>query len=270
MDLKTLSFIFNRALSLTFSRKKNGIVFSILALNGLLIVFFQGLAIQAGEWIRLSLTFLPIFLCTGILLSTGIFLTRIYHDEVKKKEVNYWGTMVTSWPVVIGASYFSVPIILSYLLLWMLLGVFVLLGEMPGLGNFFSIILAFAPFLLNLGTLILCVFSLGILFFAAPILALKGLDRYVVFDGLIQRLEKNPFGNLVLILIALLPLLLTLALLMLSAFLTGSISLDCQTPIQTILKWFFIMFPFTAFLTPSIIFFFNFAVESHVLMQKER
>ncbi|MES2123025.1 MAG: hypothetical protein V4492_09700, partial [Chlamydiota bacterium] len=35
------------------------------------------------------------------------------------------------------------------------------------------------------------------------------------------------------------------------------------------LQWFFIMLPFSALLTPALIFFFNFAAESHVLMLKK-
>jgi hypothetical protein len=269
MDFSSISFIFNRALFLTFSKKKNLIVFCILALSGLLVVFFQGLAIQAGEWVRLSLTFLPIFLCTGILLSTGIFLIRVYHDEVKKKETNYRDIIARSWAVVIGSSYFAVPIILSYLLLWMLLGIFVLLEETPGLGKFFSVVLSFAPFLINLGTLVLCIVSFSMLFFMAPIIALRGIDRHLVFEGVMKRLEKEPFTNMILILTALLPLIGVLVLLTLAAFLTGTICVECYTSLQTVLKWFFIMFPFTAFLTPAVIFFFNFAAESHVLMQKQ-
>jgi hypothetical protein len=88
MDFQTFSFIFNRALAFTFSKKKLLFVFCVLALSGLLVVFFRGLALHAGQWVKLSLTFLPIFICTGILLSTGILLIRIYHDEVKKRDVN--------------------------------------------------------------------------------------------------------------------------------------------------------------------------------------
>ena len=88
MDFQTLSMIFNRALILTFSKKKLFFAFCLLALSGLLVVFFRGLSLHAGSLIKLSLTFLPIFICTGILLSMGILLIRIYHDEIKKTEVN--------------------------------------------------------------------------------------------------------------------------------------------------------------------------------------
>lgn len=271
MDFQALSFIFNRALALTFSRKKLLFVFSVLALSGLLIVFFRGLALHAGQWVMLSLTFLPIFICTGILLSMGIVLIRIYHDEIKQRDVNYWQILARSWEVAIGASYFAIPIIFSYLLLWVLLGIFVLLSDIPAIGEFFGAILSFAPFLINLGTLVLCVLSLAILFFIAPLIALKGLEGRMIFQLAINKLEKNLFANLALMFIALLPLVCMVTLLTLAVFLTGTLCVDCNNSIQTVLKWFFIMLPFTAFLTPVVIFFFNFAAESHVLVtQREK
>lgn len=270
MDFQAVSFIFNRSLALTFSKKKLLFAFCILVLSGLLVVFFRGLSLHASQWVKLSLTFLPIFICTGILLSMGILLIRIYHDEIKKKEINYWQILSRSWEIAIGASYFAIPIIFAYLLLWMVLGIFVLLSEIPTVGEFFASILAFGPFLINLGSLILCVLSLGILFFIAPLIAFKGLAGGVVSQSIIRRLEKDFFANFVLMLIALLPLALVITLLMLAAMLTGSLCLDCQNSLQTVLKWFFIMLPFTAFLTPAVIFFFNFAAEAHVLMQKHK
>lgn len=269
MDFQAFSFIFNRALAHTFTKKKLLFVFSVLALSGLLVVFFRGVALDAGQWVQLSLTFLPLFICTGILLSTGILLIRLYHDEVKQKGVNFWGTLSRSWEIVIGASYFALPIIFSYMLLWMFMGIFFLLSEIPLAGDFFSVIFSFAPFLINLGTLLLCVVGLATLFFVSPLIALKGLERGAVFQMAAKRLEKEPFANFVLLLIALLPLAMITLLLMLAAFLTGSVCHDCQNSLQTVVRWFIIMIPFTAFLTPGVIFFFNFAAESHALMQKQ-
>jgi hypothetical protein len=270
MDFATISYIFNRSLSLTFTKKKLLLVFCILAMSGTLIVFFRGISIHAGQWVQLSLTFLPIFICTGILLSTGIMLSRIYHDEVKNQNANYLSILSKSWEMMIGASYFAIPIILSYLLLWILLGVFVLLQEIPAIGEVFGLMLSFAPFLINLGTLILCVLSLLVLFFIAPVIALRGMEKGAVFQLTAKRLEQNPFGNIVLLILSLLPLIFILGLLLLSTWMTGTICVVCQKPIHTIMKWFFMMLPFVAFLTPAVIFFFNFAVESHVLMQKNK
>lgn len=269
MDLTTIAAIFNRALSLTFTRKKLLLVFCILALSGLFVVFFRGLAWNASQWVQLSLTFLPIFLCGGIFLSMGILLIRVYHNEVKNRSVRYTEVVAKSWEMIIGASYFAIPMILTYLLLWVLLVFFVLLREVPLVGEFFSIILSFAPFLIILGALVLCLITVLMLFFIAPIIALKGIDRALVFQVVTKRLEKDPFTNLLLVIVALLPLLFASILLILAAVLTETICVDCYSLPQVVLKWFFIMLPFTAFLTPSIIFFFNFAAEAHVLMQKK-
>lgn len=268
MNFQDFSFIFNRALAFTFSKKKFLCVFCILALSGLLTVFFRGLALHANQWVQLSLTFLPIFLCTGILLSMGILLIRIYHDEIKQKELNYRNIIAHSWEIAIGSTYFAVPLILSYLLLWMLLGIFVLLGEVPFVGEFFSVVLSFAPFIINLGTLVLCLLSLALLFFLAPLIAFKGLEKKAIFQMAIKRLESDFFSNLVLMAISLIPVVLVLILLILAATLTDNICLDCHTPTQTTLKWFFMMIPFTAFLTPTVIFFFNYSAEAHVFMRK--
>ncbi|WP_059358689.1 hypothetical protein [Parachlamydia acanthamoebae] len=268
MTLKDIQFIFNRALSLSFCKKKWLLTFCVLALCGILVVFFRGLALNAGQWVVMSLTFLPIFLSAGIILSLGIFLTRIYHNEIKKKEINYGEVFNKSWEVVIGASYFSVPIILSYLLLWVIMGIFVLLNDIPGFGDFFGVVLSFAPFLLNLGSLVLCLLSLSLLFFMAPLLALRGLNRFEISKFLIHRVKEDIFSNLLLALVALLPILFIVGLLVLAAVLTGTLCDYCDTPTYTILQWFFIMIPFTAILAPAVIFFFNFAAETHVLLQK--
>lgn len=270
MDFQTLSFIFNRSIALIFSKKKLFFVFCALALCGLLVVFFGGFALNANQWVKLSLTFLPIFICTGIMLAMGILLIRIYHDDIKQKEVDYRQILSTSWEVMMGASYFAIPIIFSYLFLWILLGVFILLSEIPFFGGFFNAIFSFIPFLINLGTIALCLVSLAILFYIAPLIALRGLEGKTSFELAMKRLEKDLFGNLILLLIGILPLVFFGALLVLAVFLTEMLCKDCQNPITSGLRWFFIMLPFAAFLTPSVIFFFNFAAEGHVLMLKRK
>jgi hypothetical protein len=242
--------------------------FIVLALCGLMVIFFRALAIHAGQWVIMSLTFLPFFLCAGVLLSTGIVLIRVYHDEIKNKSVKYTDILTKSWEIVIGASYFSIPIILSYLLLWMLLGIFVLLTEVPGIGEFFSVILAFGPFILNLGSLVLCFLNLSMLFLVTPIVALKGLNRIRVTQILVKRLREDAFSNIILAVVAMLPLIVFLGLLIFAAFLTETICYGCGNPLHQVLQWFFIMIPFTALLAPAVVFFFNFAAEAHVLIQK--
>lgn len=270
MNFNDIQFMFNRSLFYSFSKKKLLLVFSVLALCGLLVVFFRGLAINAGQWIMMSLTFLPFFLCAGVLLSMGILLIRIYHDEIKERPIDYSEIVSRSWEVMIGASYFSIPIILSYLLLWMMLGIFFLLKQIPAIGDVFAVILAAGPFLLNLGSLVLCLLNLGMLFFVTPIVALKGLNRTQVTQILVNRFKSDLFTNIFLSFLAIVPLLAVSGLLVLAAFLTGAVCYHCENPLNNVLQWFFIMIPFTALLAPAVVFFFNFAAEAHVLFQKKQ
>jgi hypothetical protein len=268
MSLKNIQFIFNRAFAFTFSIKKWLTVFIVLALCGLLMVFFRALAINAGPWMLLSLTFLPCFLCTGVILSLGVLLIRIYHDEIKNKPVSYREVFKKSWDVIIGSSYFSLPIILCYLVLWMLLGIFVLLTEIPFVGEFFGTVLAFGPFLLNFGSLALGVLCLAMFFLLTPTMALNGFTRSRVSQIIARRLQGDLFSNIFLALIAALPLLFFACLLSLAALITNSICTTCTNPYHAVIEWFFIMIPFTALLSPALIFFFNFSAEAHVLIQR--
>ncbi len=269
MTLNDIQFMFNRALSLTFDRKKLLLVFIVLALCGLMIVFFRALSLHAGQWMLMSLSFLPIFLCAGVLLSVGVVLVRIYHDEIKGKPFKYRDILSNSWEIVIGASYFSIPIIMCYLLLWMLLGLFVLLREIPGIGEFFGVFLAFGPFLINLGSLALCLLNLSMLFFITPIIALNGLNRIRISQILTKRIKGDMFSNVLLGILAVLPLLTLFGLLLLAWVLTGTVCFACTEPMHVVLQWFIMMIPFAACLSPAVIFFFNFATEAHVLLQRK-
>lgn len=269
MHLSDIQFIFNRALTLTFDKTKWLFTFAVLALCGLLVVFCRGLAENANSWVAMSLTFLPLFLCSGILLALGIVLIRGYHDEIKKKEVDYYKILGTSWQTMLGAVYFAVPVILLYLMLWMLLGVFLLLRTLPTIGDFFGVILVFAPFLINLATLLLCTFVLCTLFYVTPIVSLKGLNQSFV-SHIGKRIQSDFFSNLLLFLIGTFPCLIYFGFLFLAAFMTGSICFICLNLLQTVLQWFFLMIPFAALLAPAIIFFFNFAAESYVLMKTKQ
>jgi hypothetical protein len=269
MTLDEIRFIFNRAVVLTFSWTKLLLTFAIAAVCGVFVVFFHGLSIEATQWLSMSLTFVPAFICAGVLLSAGVLLIRLYHDEVKDRGVDFQKTLANSWQVMIGASYFSVPIVLSYLLLWMILGIFVLLSTLPGIGIVFNTVLIFAPFLINLVTLCLVLLSFALLFFMTPILALKGYNRIQVSQTLVQRFNKDIFTNLLLLAIGVAPLLILSLVLLATAFLTEPLCYDCVSPTHKVLLWFFMMIPFTAILAPGVVFFFNFAAESHVLMMKK-
>lgn len=268
MSFSDLQRIFNRASSHVFSRKKLTFVSLVLALCGLLIVFFRGVGVDASSWISLSLTFLPIFLCAGILLSMGIVLIRLYHDEIKKRPLSINRTIAKSWELMIGTSYLSLPLLLTYLLLWIILGIFLLLREIPAIGPLITVIFAFAPFLLILGSLVLSSLCFVLLFFVTPVIALRGGSRVKAAQFVVKKWREDCFANLMFLSIGIFPLLLAGGLLFLAAFLTDVGFLVGTGPLYIVLQWFFLMLPFVVLLSPALVFFFNFAAEVHAFKQK--
>ena len=270
MTFEEIERIFNRALRFSFSRKKILFMFPILVVCGLMLVFCRALAVNAGQWVVLSLTFLPVFLSSGLLLSAGVVLARVYHHEVKMIPLSFRKFLSQSWELFIGVSYLTFPLLLAYLLLWMIMGVFYLLKEIPALGDFLGVVLAFGPFLLVLGSLILSFFNLFLLFFATPHIALNSRLKLKFAEEVYFRFKENLFSSLALFLLGLIPLLLGVGVLSLAAFLTGVNFFMRTETLAIALQWFFVMIPFCAMLTPGILFFFNFAVESYALVQKKQ
>jgi hypothetical protein len=269
MKFEDVEHIFNRALKFSFSKKKILFLFPVLVICGLMLVFCRALAVSAGQWVVLSLTFLPVFLSSGLLLSAGVVLARVYHHEVKMIPLSFKKILSQSWELLIGVSYLTFPLMLVYLFLWMLMGIFYLLKEIPALGDVLGVVLAFGPFLLVLGSLVLSFFNLFILFFATPHIALNSRLKLKLAEDVYRRFSQNLFSNLILFLLGIVPLLLIVGILSLAAFLTGVNFFMKTETLAIALQWFFIMIPFCAILTPGILFFFNFAVESYALMQKK-
>lgn len=265
MTWKEVEIIFNRALSHTFSRKKLLFTAPILIFCGFISVCFRLLGAQGHGWLSISMKFMPLFFSASVLLAAGILLIRIYHHEVKELPVSYRKTLQESKNLMTDIAYLALPVVLIYLALWTLLGVFYLFKEIPLIGEALSIVLSFGPFLLLLGSFFLSVLCVAFLFFVTPPVSLKSSVHVDILKGALKRFSFNPFTNLALLLLALLPGALIATLMTMAARMTGKNFVAAATG----LEWFFIMIPFSALLAPSVVFFFNFAAESHVLMVKK-
>ncbi len=258
--------IFNRSIQHSFSKRKCLLMFPVLAICGLLTVICRAISYASGQWVQMSLAFLPTFFCAGFLLAAGLVLVRIYHHEIKGLKFDYFKVIKNSKELFLGIPHLAVPLIFAYLILWMVLGIFYLLRSIPQIGSFISSILSFGPFLLVLGSLVLGVLSLLTLFYITPAAALKSNLRPQLAEEVFRGLKTNPFLSFVLLLISLIPILLVVGTLSLAAIMTQILYVDSVHGLTIALKWFFIMLPFCAFLTPAVIFFFNFSAESHALL----
>lgn len=268
MTLKDLRQMFNRSLFFTFDLRKLILAFGVLMLCGLLFLFCRGLMPSAGLWVSNSLTFMPFFLSIALLLPMGTLLTRIYHHEVKHQSVHFKELFARSWQLVIGASYFSIPFVLGYLLLWALLGFFLLFANIPYLGQFLGVLLAFIPYLIQMGTLLLAIASVGMLFFFTPLIALTGIQRLEIVQLLLRRVQTDPFINIVLFLTSLLPFMLVVSLLNATWLLTAPLIIEESQDFLRLFQGGIVAIPSAILLAPTTIFFFNFAAEAHAFMHK--
>jgi hypothetical protein len=255
---------FSRAVILSFSRKKMMLTFPFLVLCGILTVFCKAVAYNASEWVAMSLAFLPILLSSGLLLALGVLLIRIHLYEVKGLHLGLQRLFAGSLDLILGTSYLSIPPVLAYLFLWIGLGFFYLLREIPGIGQLFKVIFAFGPFLLIFGSLLLCLFNLALLFYVAPAAAFQTYKRFSLAKRVLESFKGKILSSIALFMLALIPIALMVGLLTLSAVLTN---LTPTHSLSVALEWFFVMVPFCAVLTPAVIFFFNFAAESYQLLQ---
>lgn len=270
MNFSHIEECFNKAFFHSFSKKKLLVVFPVLLLCALLVIFCQALSIGSSNWISMSMIFLPIFLTSGLFLSIGVLIIQIYYHERKNLAWNFGIIFSKSWRLVIGTFYLSVPIILLYVCLWVLLGLFILMQEIPYVGPVFNIILSFAPFITILSSILLVIFNLGLLFFVTPSITLRYKEDLSFIRDYKALIKDKLFSLIVMFCIGISPLILVLAILSVAFVATNLNYLIAEQGITQTLQWFFISIPFVIFVTPALIFFFNFSAETYNLLFYKR
>ncbi len=259
---------FNRAFFFSLTRKKIFFILPVLLMGGMIVVLSHTLWIEANPWIRSSLAFIPSFLCMSLFLAAAVPLVRLYHDEVKQKSLSVNKTLKHSWQLMARISSLLLPVLTAYLVLWFILGIFYLLKNIPAMGEILGGILSFGPFLLIAGSLVLLLMSLALVFFLSPVVALKSKMSWDLAEQVLKRFAREPFLHTVLLLLGLFPLILIVGFLVLSAALTGMTYFVTERIWAIGLQWFVIMIPFAGLISPVVVFFFNFAAESFLIVQR--
>ncbi len=259
MTLYDISKMFNRALSHSFEKKKFIFLFLMLCIAGVFVLFFRSLALFADGWWKTSLDFFPLFIALGFVLAAEVILVRLYVRQQEGEKPEIISILMESWELMLRISYLAMPFLLLYLLFWILSGLFLLLKAIPIFGTVLAVIFSFAPFIFNLGSILLVVAALFLCFYVCPHLA---LDKQISRRTLFQKLKAEPFFILFFFLIDLVPVWIVFKILTFAATLTFVIESLEVGSLEKVLQSFFIMIPFLAILTPMINFFFNFALES--------
>jgi len=168
----------------------------------------------------------------------------------------------------LGATYLSFPLVIIFLVLWVLLGIFHFLSKIPKLGFVFDSVLAFAPFILIFCLVFLCFVNVGILFFVTPSIGLKKQQKLRIVGEVFRRLKTNIFSNFLSFIIGSLPLIIIILMLIITLNITN-IYLFYEVVNVDLVRSFFLSLPICFMLTPFTIFFFNFAAEMHQLFLKK-
>lgn len=269
MNFADLAEMTKRAAAFTLQKKKLAFSAIVLFFSGLALLFGLGIGVSLVPWLSMSLFFIPLFIALGALMGLGVLLIRSYHDEVKHKESTIKSILLSSWAQMLGAMALFVPIVLGYLCVWILMGLFLLCAEIPVVGPVFAVLFAFVPFIMNVLVLSVTLFAVYLLFSLTPTFALTNFWQGIHFVELVQKAVKRTSSLIALFVLGLIPFLISFGLLLVAALMTMSCISQDESQLQLVLQWFFIMIPFVLFLTPSVVFFFNMAAEAHIFLQKK-
>ncbi|MEM8628805.1 MAG: hypothetical protein AAGF04_01850 [Chlamydiota bacterium] len=269
MEFSDLENAFNRSMHFAFCRSKILFTFPFLLLCAAIFAFCRAICLHADPWIALSMLFAPFLLSSGVFLSLGILLMRMYYHDVKRLPYTIRKMLTLSFDVLVASAYFSVPLFLGYVFLSMVLGIFMALRLLPYLGAEMGALFAFGPFFLILSSLLLCLGNFIFLFWGTPIFALhtgKQKERGLL---VLRAFSQKTFRLLAFFFIGSLPIFLVGLLLGGAAQLTSLSYLRDLDGIWLVVSWFLISLPVAWILSPFVIFFFHFAAESHQLITRQ-
>ncbi len=259
-DVETMLW---RSWRYSLSIKKFIIVSLFLLVVLTIFVFCQALSMNTGPWMKVSLFFLPFFISSGFTLSLSIFLNRVYWKEIHGKSVDYKRLITKSWELFLASSFVSLPLFLMYLILWVLLGVFYLIKEIPFFGGVIGSLLSFGPFFVIFLCLVLAIFTIVMLFVIPPSLALEKKDKHF-WSKLKTRVISLFPSYAMLFILGILPLIITSILVLSAFFLTSYLYFTEVSQIIRIFQWMILEIPIAAALSLPFIFFINFALETHL------
>ena len=266
MNFEALEKLFKN--SITFNKKKLLITFLALSFCGFLVSLIRSITVHVGTWGQITLSILPGILTFTTLFFLGIYLNLLKNFEKNDVEISYLNLFFKSSKVVGPVLSLALPLLVLFLAFSCILGMFFLLKHLPVIGQMLSAILTLGPFIMFFGSLCLAMLSIVMYFFLTPIIS---KENNITLNSLTQAYEqfkKSPALNLLLFFLASVPLTFILVMLGCSLLFTQmAYGKEIATAFVG-LKWFFLMLPFNAILSPFLIFFFNFSCESNRYMAR--
>ncbi|MFZ4773126.1 MAG: hypothetical protein ACOYK9_03960 [Chlamydiia bacterium] len=254
--MRELEEMCKRAFAASLNREKILLAYPVLLLASLISVFMLAVLHNAHDWVIFGAISVPIYLSLGLLGSLAVFIHRIYYHELKGETVNYKDILKASFNRMLNGVFFALPLVIVHLLLWLLLGLFLLVGSIPYVGPIIAVILAMLPFAFMTIMTVIPLLTFFALFYGSSYFA---FDLKVDFDSF----KEQPLTIIGHFLIAALPLLIGGALLGGIYLVTMHLFGVANNVIALSLQRLFLLVPFSFYLTPLVLFFFHFGLESY-------
>ena len=267
MEFQDIEKIFHRSLFSSFEKKNFLVMFLSVFVCGIFISFCRAISSIAGPWLSINLLFLPIFLSSGILAIAAVFVGNM---RIEKPSLSFQKIILKSLKTMVNTLLLLLPSFLVYLLLSTLLGLLSLLKAIPFIGKSFFLLLSFAPFLLTVAFVLLSLVNLCILFYVTPYGITRPSIRFETLKQIFSQIKKDPFIHLLFLLIAVLPPLLGTFFLSFCAHLSTSIYVPDQNVFSLFFHALYIALPFSFFLAPFLVFFFNVSLESFFFLERKK
>jgi hypothetical protein len=266
MDLKNLDVCFNRAIKLSFLKKKLLLSFFSLIICFFIFIFSSYLS-KVILFSKFFFMFLPYFLSFFILFILGIFLTKEYIYNVKNIKKSFLNNLKEIIHPINKSLLISFCFMIIYLILFIVFSIFIFFNNIPHIGNIIASFLTFIPFLIVIITILLLLMNVATLFFVTPMITAENTKNLKIKD-FFKSFQKNIFLNILFFLIAIAPFLFISFLLKISVNIINISYLLNDGYISYFVKNFIFLILVAIFLTPTIIFFFNFAMEGYNLIKK--
>ena len=262
-----MKIVFLKAWRHCLEKQKLLFVFLALTVASLFFSFRNALILQSDIEISLATSSLPLFFSLGIILGIGVLVFQHYYRlNHGRSDQNFLTLLKESFPVFSSSIILSLPLVLIGLCLLFLESTIYFLFKMPIIGQITRTFLPFLPLLFTLGSILLTMLAVLLLFFAPPYILSKKLRKGGVVHMLKSGIKINALPYL---LIALLP-----SLFIISCFFIADIWVDknvlyVEYFIQSVIQHFFLSLPYTIALTPCLIFFFHLSCECFLKIQSE-
>jgi hypothetical protein len=245
-----------RAIEASLKKEKTFLAYPVLLLAALITVFVLALLHQAHDWVIFGAIGVPVYLSLGLLGSLSVFIHRLYYHELKGESIDYKEIFKASMNRMWNGVFLALPLILTHLILWVLMGLFYLLQGVPYAGPIIAVLFSMLPFAFMMVLSLLPLGAFFILFYGSTFFA---FDLKVDLDPV----RENPLSIAKNFAIATIPLLLGILFLGGIYWATMELFGITQNIVALSLQRLFLLIPFTFYLTPFVLFFFHFGLESY-------